>query len=146
MSTRTSVGIAAGLLALTIAIRPVQAQQAAVRVPASVLERYVGEYLYPQGHTLKVIVVGDTLFHDFPGRRLATLHYVPCSALFRCSREFVIDQTCGHSNPDRRLRQGVPTLPLSPPVPLQRYLHFGRRSARSRLCRTDVAHTIVPGI
>ena len=58
-------GIAAGVLALAIAVGPVEAQ-APVRVPRPVLERYVGEY-DQNGTTIKVILKGDTLFREVPG-------------------------------------------------------------------------------
>jgi hypothetical protein len=95
----TSAAIAVGVLAPTIAVRPMEAQQQApVRVPASVLERYVGEYVYPDGKaTFTVGRSGDTLFHDAPGRRLP---YVPISETqFRVgpvvTAEFVIDEAGG---------------------------------------------------
>ena len=70
MSIATSARIALGVLTLAIAAQPLEAQQqAAVRVPKSVLERYVGEYVYPDGNTFKVGLQGDTLFQDLPGRR-----------------------------------------------------------------------------
>jgi hypothetical protein len=88
-----------GLLALAIAVAPIEAQQqAAVRVPAAVLERYVGEYVYSDGTTTWVVSrVADTLFHDAAGRRDT---YVPLSeTLFRLgpsfSAEFVIDAAGG---------------------------------------------------
>ncbi len=98
MSIATSAGIVAGVLALTIAVRPMEAQlQAAVRVPRSVLERYVGEYVYPDGATFGVGLTGDTLFQEVPGRRLA---YAPISeTLFMLgpvfTAEFVIDGAGG---------------------------------------------------
>jgi hypothetical protein len=90
--------LAAGVLALAIAVGPVEAQQQApVRVPASVLERYVGEYVYPDGAIFKVGLKGDTLFQEIPGRRVA---YAPISdTLFMLgpvfTAEFVIDQAGG---------------------------------------------------
>jgi len=61
VSIATSVRIALSVLALTITVRPVESQQqAAVRVPRSVLERYVGEYEFPS-YTLMVRLHGDTL-------------------------------------------------------------------------------------
>ena len=98
MSIATSAGIALSVLALTIAVRPMEAQQqAAVRVRASVLERYVGEYVYPDGSTFRVGLGGDTLFQELPGRRVA---YAPISeTLFMLgpvfTAEFVIDQAGG---------------------------------------------------
>lgn len=98
MSIAMSAGIAAGVLALTIAVRPLEAQQqAAVHVPRAVLERYAGEYVYPGGNTVMVRLRGDTLFREIPGQQVA---FVPISetrfklgAVF--TAEFVIDQTGG---------------------------------------------------
>jgi hypothetical protein len=61
VSIATSARIAVSILALTIAAAPVGAQQTAVRVPRSVLERYVGEYEYPSGAIIVVRLQGDTL-------------------------------------------------------------------------------------
>ena len=89
--------LAAGVLTLAIAVGPVEAQQGApVRVPRSVLERYVGEY-DQNGNTIKVYLSGDTLFREIPGQRVA---FVPISeTLFRMgpvfTAEFVIDQAGG---------------------------------------------------
>jgi hypothetical protein len=97
----TSAVIAAAVFALTIAVRPIDAmdaqEQAGVRVPRSVLERYVGEWVYPDGNSFKVGLEGDTLFQEIPGRRLA---YAPISeTLFMLgpsfTAEFVIDQAGG---------------------------------------------------
>jgi hypothetical protein len=93
----TSAAITMGVLAL--AAPPVEAQQqAAVRVPASVLEGYVGEYVYPDGKSTFVVSrMGDTLFHVTPSQRFA---YQPISQTkFSVGRvitaEFVIDQAGG---------------------------------------------------
>ena len=97
MSIATSVGIAAGVLALSIAVRPLEAQQqAAVRVPTSVLERYVGEY-DQNGTIIKVYLEGDKLLREAPGQRVILQ---PISeTLFRMGPvftvEFVFDQTGG---------------------------------------------------
>jgi len=153
-SIAASAGTLVGLLALAIAFAPLEAQQQAappqaaqqpapVRVPASVLDRYVGEYLYADGNgTWVVSRMGDTLFHEASGRRDI---YVPLSeTLFRLgpvvSAEFVIDQAGGvtHILSDgaglehRLRRKGSPpekaaAPPASPPVRvprsvLQRYV------------------------
>jgi hypothetical protein len=99
VSISTSAAIAVGVLALAAAVRPVEAQQrAAVRVPASVLERYVGDYVYPDGKlTIAVRLRGDTLVQESQDRRSA---YTPISEtrfwhgpVF--TAEFVIDQAGG---------------------------------------------------
>ncbi len=110
--------IAAGVLALAVAVQPAEAQQqAAVRVPRPVLERYVGEY-DQNGNTIKVLLVGETLFSEVPGQRYAL---VPISgtqfkqgAVF--TAEFVIDEaggvtqilSNGHSIEYRLRRKGSP--------------------------------------
>lgn len=68
MINRRYAGIAAGVLALAIAAGPVEAQEP-VRVPVSVLERYVGEY-GQNGGTIKVLLSGDTLFREGQGQRM----------------------------------------------------------------------------
>jgi hypothetical protein len=94
---RCAAGIAAGVLALAIAVGPVQAQQQAPdRVPVSVLQRYVGEY-DQDGSTIKIVLSGDTLFREAVGQRLVLQ---PISGtLFRAGRiftvEFVMDQAGG---------------------------------------------------
>ena len=94
---RCAAGIAAAVLAFAIAAGPIQAQQqASVRVPVPVLERYVGEY-GQNGNTIRVVLSGDTLFREVPGQRMALQ---PLSeTLFRAARiltvEFVVDQAGG---------------------------------------------------
>ena len=88
--------IAVALIAFTIAAGSMEAPQAA-RVPTSVLERYVGEWVYPDGETVKVLLVGDTLFREVPGQRVPL---VPLSeTLFRLgpvfTAEFVLDGAGG---------------------------------------------------
>ena len=70
MTNRQHSWVTAGVLALAIAAVPMEAQQAPVRVPRSVLERYVGEY-DQNGNTVKVTLSGDTLFREVPGQRVA---------------------------------------------------------------------------
>ena len=88
-------GIAAGVLALAISVVPMEAQ-APVRVPRSVLERYVGEY-DQNGNTIKVSLSGDTLFREVPGQRVVL---APISeTVFRMgpvfTAEFVVDDAGG---------------------------------------------------
>ena len=81
MSNRrfVTLGIALHVLALLITASPAALradargtqQPAAGRVSRPVLERYVGDYLYPDGATFKLRLDGDTLFQEAPGRRLA---------------------------------------------------------------------------
>ena len=99
VSVASSVRIAAGAFMLTAAAGVLEAQQqAALRVPGSVLERYVGEYVYPDGaNSFKVSVSGDTLFQEQSGKRIA---YGPLSeTLFMLgpffTAEFVIDKAGG---------------------------------------------------
>lgn len=71
--------------------------QGPVSVPASVLERYVGEWIYPDGNTVMVRLDGGTLFREIPGQRVP---FVPMSeTLFRLgpvfTAEFVLDQSGG---------------------------------------------------
>jgi hypothetical protein len=83
------------VLALAVVAGPVRAQ-APVRVPTSVLERYVGDY-DQGGTTIKVRLEGDTLVQEAPGQRVAL---VPMSeTLFRIGQiftaKFVVDQAGG---------------------------------------------------
>ena len=132
-----SAVIALSLAAVTISMRPVEAtaqQPAAVRVPKAVLERYVGEYLYPDGATFTVGVDGETLVQVSPGRRLS---YAPISeTLFMLgpvfTAEFVIDQAGGvtqvlsdGAGVEYRLRRKgsppePPRAPAAPPVRVPR--------------------------
>lgn len=97
MINRQFAWIAAGVLALAIAVGPIEAQQQApVHVPKAVLERYVGEY-EQEGTTVKVSLSGDTLFREVPGQRMVMR---PISeTMFRMAAiftaEFVIDQAGG---------------------------------------------------
>lgn len=119
----TSAAIGACVLALVVAVRPVHAQQAPVRVPKAVLERYVGEYVYPGGDVIWVRLRGDTLFREIPGQQVPL---VPISeTLFRLgpvfTAEFVIDQGGGitqvltdGSVEFRLRRKGSPAAALPP--------------------------------
>jgi hypothetical protein len=100
VSIATSARIAVGVLAVTIAVRPVgaqQQQQPAVRVPTAVLERYVGEYVYPNGATVMIRLKGDTLFREVPGQRVVL--WPISETMFQMgpvfTAEFVIDQAGG---------------------------------------------------
>ena len=62
VSIPASARIALCVLALTLAVRPLEAQQPqTVRVPVPVLERYVGEYEFDYGGTVEISLRGDTL-------------------------------------------------------------------------------------
>lgn len=81
-------GVAAGVLALTVAVQPMRAQQQEVRVPTAVLERYVGEY-DQNATTVRVRRDGDQLFREVPGQRVAL---VPISeTLFRMGPVFTVE-------------------------------------------------------
>ena len=152
--TALSAGTVAGLSALAIAVRPMQAQERAeVRVPASVLERYVGEYLYPGGAaSFTVGRSGDTLFQELPGQRRA---YEPISQTkfwvgHVFTAEFVIDEaggvtqilSNGHSIEYRLRRKGSPPerpAASSTPVPA------AVRLPRSVLARYVGTYEFIPG-
>jgi hypothetical protein len=146
MNNRHYAGIAAGALALAIAVGPIEAQ-APVRVPRSVLERYVGEY-DQNGSTIKVTLSGDTLFREIPGQRVA---FVPISeTVFRMgpvfTAEFVIDQAGGVTQVlsdgidiEYRLpRKGTRAAPSPPPV-------VTMRVPRSVLERYVGTYEFIPG-
>ena len=92
----TPIVIVACALTLAIALEPVRAhQQTAVRVPTSVLQRYAGEWVYPDGDIVTLRVIGEILFREVPGQRVPL---VPLSeTLFRLgpvfTAEFVTDPT-----------------------------------------------------
>ena len=124
IANRCVAGIAAGVLALAMAVGPIQAQQQApVRVPVAVLQRYVGEY-DQNGSTVKVLLKGDTLFREVPGQRMVMR---PISeTLFRVgpmfTAEFVTDQAGGVTQvvssgtiQFRLPRKG--SRPVAPPAP-----------------------------
>lgn len=100
MFNRQCAGIAAAVLALVAAVGldwSVDAQQlATVRVPTSVLERYVGEY-DDDGTTFKIVLSGDTLYQETRELRRAlvplsdTLFYL--AGVF--TAEFVTHQAGG---------------------------------------------------
>ena len=126
VSRSSSAGIALVVLVLAVPVPPLGAQSAAAsRVSRSVLERYVGEYVYPDGATFTVGLKGDTLVQETPGRRVA---YAPLSdTLFMLgpvfTAEFVFDQAGGATQilsdgagiEYRLRRKGSPPAPPSPP-------------------------------
>src|SRR5687768_1847713 len=96
ISHRHGAAVVAGMLALVIAVVPMAAQQAPVRVPTSVLDRYVGAY-EQNGTTINIRRNGDTLFREIPGQRMIMQ---PISeTMFRMgpviTAEFVIDRRGG---------------------------------------------------
>ena len=124
------INLALGILALTIAVgaRTDAPQQAAVRVPRAVLEKYVGDYLYPDGAPFKLRLDGDTLVQEAPGRRHA---YTPISeTLFMLgpvfTAEFVMEGggltqilSDGAGVEYRLRRKGDPPMPKpAPPTPV----------------------------
>jgi hypothetical protein len=90
--------IALALFALGFVAQPGEAQQpGGLRLPKSVLQRYVGEWVYPSGETVKLTVSGETLYREVPGQRVP---FVPISeTLFRLgpvfTAEFVMDKSGG---------------------------------------------------
>ena len=72
MNRAATAALALSVVALAITLRPAEAQQqGGARVPRAVLERYAGEYVYPDGATFTVGLDGDTLVQVLPQRRLA---------------------------------------------------------------------------
>src|SRR5687767_7488837 len=90
--------IIAAVLTLLVSVQSLEAQQqSSVRVPRSVLERYVGEWVYPEGNSIRVLLQGDTLYQETAGRRTP---YTPLSdTLFMFgpffTAEFLIDRAGG---------------------------------------------------
>src|SRR4029079_4204818 len=131
-----------------IAGRPMQAQQASVRVPTSVLQRYVGEYVYPNGNTVMVNLRRETLFREIPGQQVP---FVPISdTLFALgpvfTAAFVIDKAGGvtqilsdGAGVEYRLRRkgSPPEPPAPPPVPVH--------VPRSGLARYVGTYEFLPG-
>jgi hypothetical protein len=147
MMNRRFAGIAAGALAVAVVVAALAAQGPR-RVPRSVLEKYVGEYLYPDGATFTVGLEGETLIQVLPGRRVS---YAPISeTLFMLgpvfTAEFVIDQAGGvtqilsdGAGVEYRLRRkGSP--PEPPPVPVAAV-----RVPRSVLERYVGVYEYIPG-
>lgn len=151
--------IVAGVVALSIAARPVAGQQGPLRVPTAVLDRYVGEYVYPDGSTIAVNRSGETIFRETSGQRIA---FVPMSeTLFRLgpvfTAEFVIDRAGGvtqilsdGAGVEFRLRRkgSPPEVPRAPvaavPVPravLERYVGI-YEYIPGQMSRTDLSIAI----
>jgi hypothetical protein len=141
---------ASRILALLIVAAPLQAQQqAGVRVPASVLERYVGEYVYPNGNIVAVRLCGDSLIRVIGGQQMP---YVPVSeSVFWIgpvfTAEFVTDQAGGVTQVvsdgvavEYRLRRKG-----SPPAPPERRAVPDARVPRSVLERYVGVYDYIPG-
>ena len=98
MNLIRSVGMKVAFLAFTTSVPDLEAQEyAELRVPASVLERYVGEWVYPNGNSVMVKLRGETLYREIPGQQVPL---VPVSeTLFRLgpvfTAEFVMDKAGG---------------------------------------------------
>lgn len=119
--------IAAFALALGVTASPVSAQQpASSRVPVSVLERYIGEWVYPDGNSINVVVRDGTLFRETGGQRVA---FVPISDTkfrlgFVFTAEFVPDAAGGMTQilsdgvgvEFRLRRKGSPPVKTAAPV------------------------------
>jgi hypothetical protein len=154
MIDRKHAAVAAAVLALAIASGPIAAQ-APVRVPRSVLERYVGDY-DQNGTTINVRLEGDTLVRETPGQRVP---FVPISdTLFRIARgftaEFVIDQAGGvtqvlsdgadfeHRKGSRAARPPAPVAAVRVPRSvLERYVGTYEFIA-GQMGRTDLSFTV----
>ncbi len=117
------------IFAVTIAV-PMHAQQ--VHVPASVLQRYEGEWVYPDGSSVTVRLRGETLYREIQNQQVPL---VPMSeTLFRLgpvfTAEFILDQKGGATQiltdgtiEFRLIRKGTPPaeMPPAPPsVPVSR--------------------------
>lgn len=129
-------------------VAPVQAQ---VRVPTSVLERYVGDYSDPgdpSGNTTTIRLVGDTLFQETPGIRRIL---VPMSETRFwvggvITMEFVVDRAGGVTAlfsdgveiENRLRRKGSPPAPPEEPV-------AAVRVPRSVLDRYVGTYEFIPG-
>ena len=113
-----------------IATQPMHAQQQTLHVPASVLDRYVGEWVYPDGNTIMLRRSGDSLFREIPGQRI---RLIPLSeTLFRMgavfTAEFVVDRSGGltqvlsdgAATEIRLRRKGSPPEPRAPATPAVR--------------------------
>jgi len=123
-----------------MAVGPTEAQQAAWHVPTPVLERYVGEYAYPDGTTVMVRLRGDTLFREIPGQQVP---FVPISdTLFKLgpvfTAEFVIDQAGDVTqiltdgiDIEFRLRRKTSGKAAAPPPPSPEATRRWRRSSWS---------------
>jgi len=136
MRIAASARIVVAVLACVVG-RPAEAQQSApsgypaytlgVRVPKAVLERYTGEYVYPDGNTIMVRLIGDTIYREIPGQ---IVPFVPITETrFRLgpvfTAEFVIDKAGGVTQilsdgvavEFRLLRKGtVAAVPPTPPA------------------------------
>lgn len=155
--------IALNVLALILAVAPIQAQQQApVSVPRSVLQQYVGEYVSTDGHvSFKVVLDGDTLAQEVSGRRTP---YTPLSeSLFMWgpvfTGEFVIDQAGGVTHilsngtgiENRFRRKGSPPEP-PPAAPTVAAVHVPKsvleryvgvyEYVRGQMNRTDLRITV----
>jgi hypothetical protein len=97
VSIAKSPGIGAGIVALIVAFTPVSAQQTLLRVPTSVLQRYEGEWVYPDGEKINVRVHGETLYREADGQQVP---FIPVTeTLFRLgpvfTAEFILDKDGG---------------------------------------------------
>lgn len=138
MNIAASGAIAITVAALGIAARSIEAQQvvpyaypgtpeAAAHVPASVLERYVGEWVYPDGNSVMIRLKGDTLFREIPGQLVP---FVPISETRFAlgpvfTADFVTDKAGGMTQilsdgvaTEFRLhRKGAAPAAVTPPLP-----------------------------
>ena len=117
------------ILALALGAAGAAEPQTTARVSNAVLQRYVGEYVYPDGATFKVAIDGDRLVQEAPGR---VMPYTPLSdTLFRLgpvfTAEFVVEAggltqilSDGAGVEYRLRRKGAPKVPPPPPAPAVR--------------------------
>jgi hypothetical protein len=111
---------------IVLALMVIMPRPAEAQVSRAVLERYVGEYVYPDGANFKVELDGDTLVQVLPGRRLG---YTPISeTMFMLgpvfTAEFVSDEagwatqilSDGAGVEYRLRRKGAPPVKPAPPV------------------------------
>jgi hypothetical protein len=170
VKTTASAGIAITLLTAVLALPAIAAEPqtpngypgtaaAPVPVPKTVLEKYVGEWVYPDGNSVAVRLKGDTLFREVPGQ---SVPFVPLSETrFRLgpvfTAEFVIEQgsrmtqiiTDGAAVEYRLHRKG--DKPAAPPAPaaavrvprpvLERYVGE-YEYLPGQMSRTDLSVTI----
>ena len=96
VSFAASARVTLTALSLVLQARALRAQ-GEVHVSRSVLEQYEGEWVYPSGNTVMLILSGDTLFREIRGQRVPLVPMSPTR--FRqgpvFTAEFVMDNAGG---------------------------------------------------